>query len=60
LEGYLAPKWKSYVEKLVSNFIKVKEEEEETLSWSKNVATGEYTTKLEYAEIMEASIIGDK
>jgi hypothetical protein len=59
-EGSLAAEWHSYVVKLVSNFIKLKEEEEDSLCWSKNMVTWVYTRKLGNATIMEARLFGDK
>jgi hypothetical protein len=53
LEAPLTFEWHSYIVKLVSNFIKLKKEDD-SLYWSKNVGTGEYTKQLMYATIMEA------
>ena len=57
LEGSLVVKWNSYVGKLVSKFIKLKEKENDTFCWSKNASTGEYITKLGYKTLMEAIVI---
>lgn len=48
LIGPLAKECQSYVDILVTNFIHLADNEEDSLCWSRNVATRDYTVKLGY------------
>jgi hypothetical protein len=53
LEGVEVEEWNRCIRLLVSNFIMLHDDEEDSLCWSKNVKIGEYTTKLGYKVWME-------
>jgi hypothetical protein len=56
----LAAEWSHYICLLASNYILLNDEEEDSLCWSKNPRIGEYTTKLGYNVVAEATFSGEK
>jgi hypothetical protein len=59
LEGDEDVKWHNYVGNLCSCFIRLCNEEEESLFWFKNMWKGEYIAKLGYNYQMETQFKGE-
>jgi len=60
LEGVEVEECIRCIRLLVSNYIMLRNDEEDSLCWSKNAKTGEYTTKIGYKVWMEDCRRGEK
>jgi len=60
LEGDKVVDWEEYIKILYSNFIWLQQEAEDTLIWSRNEKTGQFTTKLGYHGQVEVQFEGNK
>jgi hypothetical protein len=55
----LADEWNHFIDILSSNCIHLNEEEEDSICWSKNTGTCEFTAKLGYNVVKEANFDRD-
>jgi hypothetical protein len=60
LEGRIVEEWIRYIGILRSNFIKLRDEEDNNMVWSENERNGEYTTKIGYQAQVEQAFIGER
>jgi hypothetical protein len=60
LVGAEAEEWSQFIGLMVANFIFLMEEDPDTLCWSKNPKSGDFTTKMGYKVWAESHFEGDK
>lgn len=60
LVGAKAEEWSQFIGLIVSNFISLVEEDPNTLCWSKNPKSGDFTTKMGYKVWAKSHFEGDK
>jgi len=60
LDGENEEKWRVFVDSFDSNFILLKEEEEDSLYWLGNDKTGVYTFKQGYLVLVAEDFSGDR